>query len=47
MLIGRQQKLKVLGLVYVKKEELIFKKLYYRKIKYTTSNKGNFKAYLQ
>ena len=32
---------------YLKKEEWIGKKLYYRKIKYITSNIDNFKVYLQ
>ena len=33
--------------LYVKKEEWISKALYYRKIKYITSNNKSFKAYLQ
>ena len=33
--------------LYVKKEEWIGKKLYYRKIKSITSNTENFKVYLQ
>ena len=32
---------------YVKKEEWISKKLYYRKIKYITSNNESFKLYFQ
>ena len=34
-------------LLYVKKEEWICKKLYYRKIKDLTSNTENYKIYLQ
>ena len=33
--------------LYVKKGEWIGKKLYYRKMKYITSSKENFKVYLQ
>ena len=33
--------------LYVKKERWVGKNLCYRKIKYITSNTGNFKVYLQ
>ena len=36
----------LLSSLYVKKDEWIGKKIYYRKIKYITSNTENFKVYL-